>query len=61
MVATTGEAVIKYFGCISLCMADGIIDSRDMSLSKLSEIVKDRELWRASVHGVEKTWARSSG
>ena len=55
MVATTGEAVIKKL-CISLCMADGIIDSTDMSLSKLSEIVKDREIWRAAVHGVEKTW-----
>ena len=34
----------------------GTIDSTDMSLSKLSEIVKDREVWRAAVHGVEKTW-----
>ena len=56
VVATTGEAVIKNFVCISLCMADGIIDSTDVSLSKLREIVKDREIWRAAVHGVEKTW-----
>ena len=33
---------------------DGIIDSTDMSLSKLWEIVKDREDWRAAVHGVTK-------
>ena len=34
---------------------DGIIDSIDMSLSKLQEIVKDREAWRATVHGVTKS------
>ena len=32
-----------------------IIDSREMSLSKLWDIVKDREAWRAAVHGVSKT------
>ena len=33
----------------------GIIDSMDMSLSKLPEIVKDREAWRATVHGAAKS------
>ena len=33
-------------------MVDGITDSKDMSLSKLQEMVKDRAAWRAAVHGV---------
>ena len=39
---------------------DGIIDSMDTSLNKLWEIVKDREVWRAAVHGVTKGWTRLS-
>ena len=36
---------------------DGIIDLMDMNLSKLQEIVKDREVWCAAVHGVANSWA----
>ena len=40
---------------------DGITDSMDMCLSKLQEIVKDRESWHTAVHGVTRSQTRLSG
>ena len=39
---------------------DGVTDSVDMNLSKLQEIMKDREAWHAAVHGAAKNWTQPS-
>ena len=39
---------------------DGTTDSIDMSLSKLQELVTDREAWHAAIHGVTKNWTQLS-
>ena len=47
-------------GRLRMRWLDDIMDSMDMSLSELREMVMNREAWRAAIHGVTKSWTRLS-